>query len=165
MGGWGAGLRLSMARVAQGASGLQGQRTRPRNPAGFLGPEWVGETSALPPPPILWSYRDPPHLPLLFQPPCPQDQRSWSGPWRVEDPTWEPSRLPVAQVGGGNASCVSPDPPVLEGPCPFTSVPLPPSSLPPLPLGPKWLEGASEVRGPSMGAQQDPQDPSGQGTC
>ena len=121
---------------------LGGQRTRPGNPAGSPGPEWVGGVlGMLPPDPPIQkgpSLSVPSHLPRSM----PLGPSSRKGLWKVEDP----SRLPGAQVGGGNARCASPDPLVLEGP-PSTvrlSSSSPPSSLSPMPLSPTWPKGAPE---------------------
>ena len=55
-------------RTPAARGGLGERRTRSRRPAGFLGPEWVGETPATPPL-ILWSWRVTP--PLSTSPPLP----------------------------------------------------------------------------------------------
>ena len=113
----------------QSASSLSGWRTRPRTPAGF---RWgkLG-TSPL----ILPSWRVPPHLPLLFLPPAlpptPLGLTRLERALEGSGPAFGASRLPGAQVGRGNTSYTSPDPPVLEGPFhPSLFLFPPPPSLP-----------------------------------
>ena len=90
----------------------------------------------------------------------------------VEDQVWEPSRLPGPKWGGKCYMC-SRNPLIPEGPSPFTSSLLL-CSLPPMPLGPTWPEGALEgwgtgleaqqaCWGPSLETQQASWGPSGQG--
>ena len=73
-----------------------------------------------------------------------------------------PQQPPWALSGWQKHSLrLPPDPPILEGPSPFASILLIP--LPPMPLGPKVPEGASEGGGTGPGAQQASRGPRGQG--
>ena len=136
------------------------------DPSRLPGPEWAGEMLGTFPP-ILHSWRVPclpPLLPLHHLLPCPYDSRGQRAPWKVEDQAGEPSRLPGACLGGGNASCI---PSLilrsLRVPPHLPLLFFPPVS--PTPPGSTWPEGAPEGRGPGLGPQQASQGPIGQGKC
>ena len=57
-------------RIHKAGGGPREWRTRPGSPAGFPGPEWVGETPSVPHL-ILQSWRAPPHPTLIFSPRLP----------------------------------------------------------------------------------------------
>ena len=135
--GRGAGVGLGLCTVG---GRLQGQRFRNGNPTGSLVPKWTGKALAM--------------FPSI--PPC----RPPGSPMGSPPSPWKPNRGWVP-LGVGTPPLPQP---TLRGAGPIgPAFTFAPPSLPPIPSGPTWLEGASVGRGSGLGSQQAPGGPSGQG--